>query len=434
METPPGPPPQTLVSLAEARHVVVGGCEPLGAVRWPLSVADGCVTAESIHATEAVPPFDNSAMDGYALRAADVSSASEDAPVSLDVVDTVLAGHVGTATITQGQCARVMTGAPLPPGADAVVPVERTSTLAWVPGAPTEAGVSLAAPVTVGDNVRRAGEDVVVGDVLVDAGTLLTPARLGMLAAAGRASVAVHPRPRVGVFTTGDELVGPAWPLAPGEIRDSNRTMLLATLAADGFAPVDLGHVRDDEAALTDAVRRGVATCDALMTTGGVSMGAVDLMRVVLERLGDMTWMSVAIKPAKPFAFGLVGRGSGSVARRGRQVPVFGLPGNPVSAAVSYELLARPGLRRLAGFAEADLVRAGEPAVVDGGLRRRPDGKVHYQRVVAARGPDGVLRVRSAGGQGSHQLSALAAANALAVLPDGDGAADGDVVDVLLTG
>ncbi len=140
METPPGPPPQTLVSLAEARHVVVGGCEPLGAVRWPLSVADGCVTAESIHATEAVPPFDNSAMDGYALRAADVSSASEDAPVSLDVVDTVLAGHVGTATITQGQCARIMTGAPLPPGADAVVPVERTSTLAWVPGAPTEAG------------------------------------------------------------------------------------------------------------------------------------------------------------------------------------------------------------------------------------------------------------------------------------------------------
>jgi len=170
------------------------------------------------------------------------------------------------------------------------------------------------------------------------------------------------------------------------------------------------------------------------MTTGGVSMGAVDLVRVVLERLGDMRWMSVAIKPAKPFAFGLVGRASGRGGGRGRRVPVFGLPGNPVSAAVSYELLARPGLRRLAGFADADLVRASEPAVVEGNLRRRPDGKVHYQRVTATRGPDGVLRVRSAGGQGSHQLSALAAANALAVLPDGDGAGGGDVVDVLLTG
>lgn len=432
MDTPTGPTPKALLPLAEARAVVVAGCRPLDPVRWPLSVANGCVTAESVLATEAVPPFDNSAMDGYALRAGEVAAASEGAPVSLDVVDTVLAGHVGTATLGEGQCARIMTGAPLPPGADAVVPVERTSTGAWVAGAPAETLVSLSGPVTVGDNVRRSGEDVAVGDVLVDAGTLLTPARLGMLAAAGRASVSVHPRPRVGVFTTGDELVGPAWPLAPGEIRDSNRTMLMATLAADGFAPVDLGHVRDDEAALSDAVRRGVATCDALMTTGGVSMGAVDLVRVVLERLGDMTWMSVAIKPAKPFAFGLVGRALGGGG--GRRVPVFGLPGNPVSAAVSYELLARPGLRRLAGFADADLVRSAEPAVVEGDLRRRPDGKVHYQRAVATRGPDGVLRVRSAGGQGSHQLSALAAANALAVLPDGDGAGEGDVVDVLLTG
>ena len=419
--------PDTLTPLADAQALVVDGCSPLDAVRWPLAAARGCVTAAPVLATEAVPPFDNSAMDGYAVRAADTLPAGDDTPVTLEVVDTVLAGHVGTTAIVGGQCARIMTGAPLPAGADAVVPVERTSTRAWAAGAPVEPHVSLWAPVGEGDNVRRAGEDVVTGDELVAAHTLLTPARLGMLAAAGRASVAVYPRPRAGVFTTGDELVGPAWPLAPGQIRDSNRTMLVAMLAADGFAPVDLGHVPDDEEALTAAVRRGVRTCDALVTTGGVSMGAVDLVRVVLDALGDMTWLSVAIKPAKPFAFGLVGS-------RRRQVPVFGLPGNPVSAAVSYELLARPGLRRLAGFAASDLVRQGERAVVEGTLRRRPDGKVHYQRVLAWRGPDGVLRVRSAGGQGSHQLAALASANALAVLADGDGAADGDVVDVLLQG
>lgn len=419
--------PDTLTPLADAQALVVGGCQPLGVVRWPLAAARGCVTAEPVLATEVVPPFDNSAMDGYALCAADASHATDEAPVVLEVVDTVLAGHVGTMTVARGQCARIMTGAPMPAGADAVVPVERTSTRSWVAGAPAETQVSLSAPVEVGDNVRRAGEDVVVGDELVGERSLLTAARLGMLAAAGRASVAVHPRPRVGVFTTGDELVGPAWPLAPGQIRDSNRTMLVAMLAADGFAPVDLGRVPDDEQALVTAVRRGVRTCDALVTTGGVSMGAVDLVRVVLDALGDMRWLSVAIKPAKPFAFGLIGS-------RDRQVPVFGLPGNPVSAAISYELLAAPGLRRLAGFADDALLRPSERAVVEGTLRRRPDGKVHYQRVVATRGPDGVLRVRSAGGQGSHQLAALASANALAVLPDGDGASDGDVVEVLLQG
>lgn len=423
--------PSDLVPLADARAVVLGGCVALAPVHWPLAVANGCVTAAPVLATEAVPPFANSAMDGYAVRAADTAGATDRSPVTLAVIATVLAGSVGddgvAPVIAPGQCARIMTGAPLPPGADAVVAVERTSTGAWELGAATERHVSLGAPVGVGDNVRGAGEDVAPGDTLVDAGVLLSPARVGLLAAAGRAAVRVHPRPRVGVFTTGDELVSPARPLAPGQIRDSNRTMLLATLAADGFDPVDLGHVPDDARALADALRRGVATCDALVTTGGVSMGAVDLVRVVLDRLGDMTWLSVAIKPAKPFAFGRMTVGQ-------RRVPVFGLPGNPVSAAVSYELLARPGLRRLAGFGDDDLIRPGQPGVVVGGLRRRPDGKVHFQRVVATRDDEGVLCVRSAGGQGSHQLSALASANALAVLADGHGADDGEVVDVLLTG
>jgi len=419
--------PGDLVPLAEAQALVTRACAPLPPLRWPLAVADGCVTAGQVVAVEAVPPFDNSAMDGYAVRSSDLAGATDATPATLVVAGTVLAGQAPADAVTPGSCVRIMTGAVLPPGADAVVPVERTSTGSWSPGADPETEVSVAVSVAAGDHVRRAGEDVRPGDALVAAGTQLTPARLGLLAAAGRTTVRVHPRPRVGVFTTGDELVGPAWPLGPGQVRDSNRTLLLAALAADGFEPVDLGHVPDNEVALVRAVRQGAARCDALVTTGGVSMGAVDLVRVVLDRLGDLRWLAVAIKPAKPFAFGLVGPA-------GHRVPVFGLPGNPVSAAVSYELLARPGLRRLAGFGDDELVRPSEPAVVEGRLARRPDGKVHYHRVVTWRGPDGVLRVRSAGGQGSHQLSALAAANALAVLPDGDGADAGDVVDVLVTG
>jgi molybdenum cofactor synthesis domain-containing protein len=225
----------------------------------------------------------------------------------------------------------------------------------------------------------------------------------------------------VGVLSTGDELVEAGAPLAPGHVRDSNRPTLLALVAASGFVPVDLGRVGDDEAAITAAVRSAVQRCDAVLTSGGVSMGDVDLVKVVLDRIGNMRWFQVAVKPAKPFAFGLVDG-----------VPVFGLPGNPVSSMVSFELFARPALRRMAGFGEADLGRPRVRAVADEDLRRKPDGKVHLVRVVTAWGDDGRCRVRSAGGQGSHQLSAMAVADALAVLPDGDGVGAGDEVDVLL--
>jgi molybdopterin molybdotransferase len=209
--------------------------------------------------------------------------------------------------------------------------------------------------------------------------------------------------------------------LAPGQIRDSNRATLLALVAQGGCMAVDLGLIRDDEAAITAAIIEGAATCDAVLTSGGVSMGDIDLVKVVLDRIGDMRWMQIAIRPAKPFAFGLVGE---------RSVPVFGLPGNPVSSMVSYELLARPALRKLAG--RSDLHRPQVAAIADEPMLRKPDGKVHYARVRAERDADGVLHVRSAGGQGSHHLTAMARAQGLAVLPDGDGVGAGDPVRVLL--
>jgi molybdopterin molybdotransferase len=241
--------------------------------------------------------------------------------------------------------------------------------------------------------------------------------------------VLVVRRPRVGVLSTGDELVDGPVPLGPGQIRDSNRPTLCALVAQAGFEAVDLGTARDDESVIESALRDGVATCDALITSGGVSMGDLDYVKVVLDRIGDMRWMQISIKPAKPLAFGTVPRPSGG--EREERVPVFGLPGNPVSSAVSFELFARPGLRKMAGHSSlvrpAVRVTAGEP------LRRSHDGKTHFV-LVAAVIEDCRWVVRSAGGQGSHQLAGLAAANALAVLPDGDGVDAGAEVEVLLLG
>jgi molybdopterin molybdotransferase len=217
----------------------------------------------------------------------------------------------------------------------------------------------------------------------------------------------------------------PGRPLGPGQIHDSNRPMLLALVAEAGFEPVDLGLVADDESLIATAVTEGASTCDALLTSGGVSMGDLDLVKVVLERVGEMRWMQLAIRPAKPFAFGLVGD---------RPTPVFGLPGNPVSSLVSFELLARPALRRLAGHPDDALVRRAVAAVAGERLGRRPDGKVHFARVRLRPGEDGRLVATSAGAQGSHQLTAVARADGLAVLPDGDGVDPGQPVEVLPLG
>jgi molybdenum cofactor synthesis domain-containing protein len=285
------------------------------------------------------------------------------------------------------------------------------------------AAVAIQGAAAPGDHVRAAGDDVRVGDVVLTSGEALTAGHLGVLATIGVREVTAYRRPRVGVLSTGDELVADGGALAPGQIRDSNRAALLALLAEDGFEPIDLGLVPDDEARITAAIEHGTTTCDAVLTSGGVSMGDIDLVKVVLDRIGDMRWMQIAIRPAKPFAFGLVGEA---------RTPVFGLPGNPVSSMVSYELLARPALRRMAGHPEARWHRPATAAVAAEPLARRPDGKLHLARVIGERDVDGGLRIRSAGGQGSHQLTGMARAHGLALLPDGDGVEAGDPVQVLL--
>ena len=428
-----------MIPLEDARATVLDACLRLPPKTVALAEALGCVLAEDVVTSESVPPFANTAMDGFALRATDVRGASEEAPAILTVVATLRAGEAPTTAVGAGEAIRIMTGAPIPDGADAIVMVEKTVV------ADDDATLEVLTEVPVGNHIRAAGDDLRSGDLVFQAGATLSAGHLGVLASIGREEVVVVPRARVGVFSTGDELVEGGGPLQPGQIRDSNRLTLGSLIGQAGCDVVDLGRLPDDEDAIRAGIERGARTCDALVTSGGVSMGDFDFVKVVLDQIGDMRWMQVAIKPAKPLAFGTVAgpdrpaRGEegderdGATERGARRVPVFGLPGNPVSSMVSFELFARPGLRQMMGCAPEDLDRPRVRAVTDDPLRRRPDGKTHFARVVARYdGAAGEYRVRNAGGQGSHHLTAMATANALAVLPDESSFEPGDAVQVLL--
>ncbi len=400
-----------MIPLSSASARILAAVGRLHPRAIPLDDALGCFTSVPLRAEESVPPFANTAMDGFAVRSADTQSP----PARLAVVATLPAGHDPSGIVVgPGQAVRIMTGAPIPEGADAVVMVERTS----IDG--DTVVVDIAVPP--GNHFRAAGEDLAPGQEVFPAFTLLTPGHLGVLASLGMRRAPVFPRARVGVLSTGDELVDGFDPLRPGQIRDSNRHTLLGLVRLAGAEPIDLGLVRDDESAVRDAITDGLGQCDALLTSGGVSMGDFDEVKKVLSEMaaagGETAWMQVAIKPAKPLAFAMVG-----------DKPVFGLPGNPASSMVSFELFARPAIRQMMGDPEPKPPRVA--AVADDGLPREPDGKLHLVRVATGFGPDGRLHVRSSGGQGSNLLRSMALADALAFVPDGDGIAPGGDVDVL---
>jgi molybdopterin molybdotransferase len=402
-----------MISLDEARTRINRDLIVLPVVDVPIATAREMVLAETVTAGEAIPPFANTAMDGYAVRARDTVGATKAEPKVLAVAATVPAGGVAPRALEPGEAMRIMTGAPMPEGADAVVMVELTR--------PAGFDVVILAEVGPGNHVRPAGDDIRAGTEVFHPGTVLTPGHLGVLASIGRETVRVYRRPRVGIMSTGDELVEGPQPLQPGQIRDSNRLTLLSLVAEAGCHPVDLGLIRDDERAIRAALANGVEQTDAVITSGGVSMGDYDLVKAILSELGDFNWMQVAIKPAKPLAFGVMSN-----------TPVFGLPGNPVSSMVSFELFARPALRRMMGRLDAE--RPHVWAAADEPLAREPDGKIHFLRVNVTQRGDGGWRVRSAGGQGSHHLLAMASANGLAVLPDGPGAEAGSTVKVMFLG
>ncbi len=362
--------------------------------------AQGCVLAEDVAARGSLPGFTNSAMDGYAVHAQDVAGASPDAPVVLPVVNDIAAGNTAPLSLAPGQTMRIMTGAPMPRGADAVVPVEATD------GGVVRVQVSV--PSTVGQHVREEGDDVHAGDVVLRRGTLLGPGQIALLAAAGLSRIRVVPRPRVVILSTGDELVEVGASPSFGQIVDSNSVMLSAAVTAVGATPFRVGGVPDDARVLRETLEGQLVRADAIVTTGGVSMGAYDTVKEVLSRVGTMQFDKVAMRPGMPQGFGVLGEGA---------VPVFTLPGNPVSALVSFHVFVAPALRALAGRPEPSWPPGYLPAVAAERFTSVP-GKMEFVRVVLDED-----RARLAGGQGSHMLGSLAAADALAVIPE-------DVVEV----
>jgi molybdenum cofactor synthesis domain-containing protein len=404
---------EDVVSVAEARELVLARVAPLVPRRVAARYACGRVLAETVLAGEAVPAFANSAMDGYALRAGDVAQV----PARLRVSGSTAAGDEPGAALGRGEALRIMTGAPVPPGADAVCPVENVQV------SDCGTAVLIEAAVSPGANVRQPGEDIAAGSEVFPAGTRLRAAHVGVLASLGIQSVLVRPRPVVGVMSTGNEIARHGGALVPGKIRDANRPALLAQVRADGFRGVDLGTGPDDQDALLDLLMGAASRCDAIVASGGVSVGDHDVLRAALEKAGGQTTRSlrIAARPGKHVTIALAGE---------RRVPAFGLPGNPVAALVGYELYARPALRSMAGYLALDRPRI--TAVAESDLHRRPGPSLHLVRVTVRTGPDGIARARSSGSQQSHMLRAMAHGNGLALLPDGDGVRAGGRVEVLL--
>ena len=400
-----------MIPLQAAVDLVLGCCSPLQPTSSAIGDALGCVAATQVRAGAAVPAFANSAMDGYAVRSSDVALA----PATLSVTGTATAGTGGPA-VGPGEAVRIMTGAPVPAGADAVCMVERTR-----PG--EAATVVVEEAVGRGENIRLPGEDVRAGQVVVEAGTVLQPAHIGVLAAVGSPRVDVYPRPVVGVMSTGDELADDGAALRPGMIHDANRHALLAAVRANGAAACDLGIIPDDLVQLEAALRSAGEQCDLVLTSGGVSVGDLDVVRLVLDRVatGGVHRLQVAIRPAKPLALATLA-GSGT--------PLIGLPGNPVSALVAFAMFAVPAIRALGGHAPPEIPRLVATTTHD--LLRGADGKVHLLRSRLVVSATGSLVVTAVAGQASHHLHAMAGANALIVLPDGSGAVAGDQVDVVV--
>lgn len=375
--------------LVEAQRDVLAGVRRLDPEPTSLEDALGLVLAEDVTAPHDVPPFSNSAMDGFAVMGADVAAG----PSELEILEDVAAGHVAVGSVRPGTAIRIMTGAPLPRGADTVVRVEDTEAHGD--------RVRIAVAVPTGTAVRDAGGDVASGTIVFRAGTALTPPHIGVLATLGVSCPAVYRNPRVAVLSTGDEVVPPdTVELEPGLIRDANRPLLKGLLAEVGVEIVDFGIVGDDAELLRATLRTAAAECDVVVTSGGVSMGDYDLVKQILTELGSVELWKVAMQPAKPFAYGAIDG-----------TPLFGLPGNPVSVFVAFEAFLRPALLAMRGaesiFRPLSEAVWGEPVSTD-------PAKTVFLRVVRA---DGVARL--AGGQESNVLSATARADGLAVVEAG---------------
>ena len=392
-----------LLNVDTALANILGSMTRLGHETVPLIQSLDRIIAEDILSPIHLPPFDNSAMDGYAIHAVDSQHASQTNPASLTVVMDIPAGAAPTASLKPGQAARIMTGAPIPAGATAIIPIEDTNDN-WQKGdASLPPRVDILKPVDEGAHIRRAGENILAGAMVMAAGTLIRPAELGMLAAVGQAEIKVIRKPKALILTTGDELADIHQPLAPGKIRDTNSYTLAGLVRQAGGMPVRLPIASDS----LDSIRRLYRTAlaqqpDMLISSAGVSVGAADLVKVVMDELGDIDFWRINMRPGKPLAYGAM-----------QGIPFFGLPGNPVSAMVTFEIFVRPALAKLAG-------RSYQPPIIKAKIAADmlSDGRRSYNRVILSR-RDGQVIARSTGIQSSGALMSMALADGLAVIPEG---------------
>ncbi len=385
-----------MLTIDEAVKNILETVKPLGSETVGILESYGRIIAEEVRADSDVPFCDNSAMDGFAVIAEDVKAASEEKPVELKILEKIQAGRVAEHKVEKGTAVRIMTGAPIPQGADAVVMVEYTET--------RDDRAFIKAPVEKGANIRIAGEDVRKGQLLFSHGIRIGPAETGILASAGCAPVKVGRRPVVGILSTGDEIIEPHEPAGIGKVRNSNSYALAALCSSVGASPRYMGIVPDRRNDVEAAFKLAAANCDVILTSGGVSMGDFDLVRTVLEEIGQMFFWKVKVKPGRPLAFGLM-----------TGVPMFGLPGNPVSAMVSFELFVRPALLKMMGARE--LFRTKTTARMEHEVSDKP-ARAKIMRGVATRGKDGVT-VRTTGHQGSGILMSMLLANCFIIMPEG---------------
>lgn len=369
-----------MLDVDAAREKILEAFEPLGTTRVPVVDAFGMVVATDLHAPHPLPRFDNSAMDGYAVRHADVRQV----PAVLPVVGEVRAGDAGDERLPAGAVVRIMTGAPIPPGADAVVPVEDTE------GSDTEVTIKVRPEPSA--HIRPAGDDIQEGDIAVTAGTELGAGELALMASLGLSPVEVHRRPRIAILSTGDELVAPEDEPGPGEIRDSNSVALRALVMEAGGTAELIGPIRDDRAAVYEAILGATEKADLIVSSGGVSVGKYDFVKDVIEELGSLEFWRVAMQPGKPVVSGRAGN-----------VPFLGLPGNPVSIHVGFEQFVRPAIRKMRGSTQ--LLRPTILARLASRIEKKP-GRLHFVRV-RLRFSDGGIVAEPTGAQGSHIQSSL---------------------------
>jgi molybdopterin molybdotransferase len=400
-----------LVPVEEARGRLLDAIKPLSPLELPLQEAHGCVLARDVVAERDIPDFASSAMDGFAVRSADVAGATPSEPVELRVVGRALIGHRPEATVGGGEAVRIATGAPIPAGADAIVPIENADVAGEV--------VRIRAGNPEGKHIRPSGEDARTGQPLVRAGRRLGAPEMGLLATAGASHPLVHPRPRVVVLSTGDELIPPTQEPTFGQVRDSNAYLLFGALREAGAAPVLAGIVPDDVDAFKEVVLNHLVQADAFVSSGGVSVGERDVVKAAFFRRGEVDFYRVAMQPGMPQGFGHV---------EGK--PYFGLPGNPVSVFVSFEVFIRPALMKMMGRKQLlrPQVRATLTEEVVG-----PRGKTQYARVLVRPTEDGGYEAMPTGGRGSNLIATVSRANGLAIVPPGvERATAGEEIDVWL--